>query len=40
MNATRRLTYADGTGNADFREVAIGTAWGLVVVLIWAVWVV
>ncbi|AJZ57071.1 eamA-like transporter family protein [Paraburkholderia fungorum] len=40
MNATTRLTVADRTDNARFREVLIGTAWGLVVVLIWAVWVV
>jgi drug/metabolite transporter (DMT)-like permease len=40
MNPSSRLAVSDRTAGAPFREVVIGTAWGLVVVLIWAVWVV
>lgn len=40
MNAGQRSASADRAGGSHVREVAIGTAWGLLVVLIWAVWVV
>ena len=40
MSAISPLAVADRTDNAGFRDVAVGSAWGLVVVLIWAVWVV
>jgi len=40
MNSSPRLAVPDKTASAPFREAVIGTAWGLVVVLVWAFWVV
>ena len=40
MSAAMRSASAGKAGSSPLREAAIGTAWGLLVVLIWAVWVV
>lgn len=40
MSGVGRYAPAGNTGRADSRETAIGIAWGLLVVLIWGVWVV